>query len=86
MSTSIQYKVRTIVANSKADESQKKILDAHIDTLTDSNAAGLITIFDKYPKSIVVYADYIKELGDQSKPISPEKLEEILSLQMSKLS
>jgi hypothetical protein len=34
----------------------------------------------------MVYADYIKELGEQSQPISPEKLEEILSSQLSKLS
>jgi hypothetical protein len=86
MNTPIQFKIRTIVTNSNADESQKNILDTYINTLTDENSAKLITIFDKYPQSIMVYADYIKELGEQSKPISPEKLEEILSSQISKLS
>jgi len=86
MSTSIQFKIRTIIANSKAEESKKNILDTYINTLTDENSAKLITIFEKYPQSIMVYADYIKELDEQSQPISPEKLEEILSSQISKLS
>ena len=86
MNTPIKFKVCTIIANSETDEAQKKVLETYIDTLSDGNLAKLITVFEKYPKSVAVYADYIKKLNEQSQPVSSEKLEEIISPLLSKLS
>lgn len=86
MDTQIKFKVRTAIINSKANEPQKKVLEVYVDTLTDGDLAKLIPIFEKEPGAVAVYADYVKTLKEESKPVSPEKLEEILTPLLSRLS
>ncbi|MCX6716472.1 MAG: hypothetical protein NTV72_00930 [Candidatus Taylorbacteria bacterium] len=86
MDTTIKFKVLTIISNSKIKEEQKKVLEAYIETLSDANLAKLITIFGKYPTAIPVYADYVKELGNQNQPVTMEKLEEIILPLLNNLS
>lgn len=86
MTTSIKFKILTFIDNSQVEAPVKNILKSHIDTLSDANLAKLITIFEKFPQSITIYAEYLKEIQDQSQALSPGKLEMILSNLMSKLS
>lgn len=46
----------------------------------------LVAIFEKEPRAIAVYADYVKKLQGESQPVLPEKLEEILAPLLSGLS
>lgn len=82
----IKFRIQTIIANSNIDEYQKKVLESYLDTLTDWNLVELIDIFEKEPRAVSVYADYIIELKEQTQPCLPEKLEKILTPLLNKLS
>ncbi|MEI8328191.1 MAG: hypothetical protein WCG02_03590 [Candidatus Taylorbacteria bacterium] len=86
MNTQIKFKVRTMIANSRADEARKNVLESYINTLTERDLVKLIAVFEKEPRAVALYADYVKTLKEESQPVSPEKLEEILTPLLSKLS
>ena len=86
MNTQIKFKVRTMIANSQIDEAKKNFLESYINTLTERDLIKLFAVFEKEPRAIALYADYVKALKEESQPVSPEKLEEILTSLLIKLS
>lgn len=86
MNTQIKFKVRTMIANSQADEARKNVLESYINTLTERDLVKLVAVFEKEPRAVALYADYVKTLKEESQPVLPEKLEEILTPLLSKLS
>jgi len=75
-----------MIANSQADEARKNVLESYINTLTERDLVKLVAVFEKEPRAVALYADYVKTLKEESQPVSPEKLEEILTPLLSKLS
>ena len=85
MSTPLQFKLQTIIANSPLDKLQRVALESYLETAADSHLAKLITVFEKYPRAVAIFADFLTESGEQSAPLSPQKLEELLARALSKL-
>lgn len=86
MNTQMKFKIRTIIANSKIGEEQMGILESYTDTLTEADLAKLVVTFEKAPRAISAYADYLKKLKEENGPVSSEKLEQILTPLLSKLA
>jgi len=86
MNTQIKFKVLTIIANSKISNEQENILSAYIENLAGGDLIKLLSVFEKEPRAVAVYADYLEELKKQRQPASLNKLEDILTPLLRDLS
>jgi len=79
MSTPVKFKIRTIIANCDADTERKSLLETHVGTLSEEDLVQLLVVFEREPRAIGLYADYLKALQGRTQPLSPRELEETLT-------
>lgn len=79
MNNTLTYKAKTFIANLSIDQSSKDLLIAHLSGMNDTDLATLLITFKKYPQSVPLYIEYIKDLKEKSLQFDPEKLEQLLS-------
>jgi len=85
MNTTIKFKIHTIIANCDASQEQKVLLETYVTTLPEQALVQLVGAFEKEPRAVALYADYIKKLQGRTQPLSPKELEETLVPLFTKL-
>lgn len=79
MSTTLKFKIRTIIENSNADAVQKNLLQDYINTLPEQDLPQLVATFESEPRAVALYADYVRGLQSRTQPLSPQELEDTLT-------